>query len=59
MRCHRLAGEDYQLMVYGHAMHGVTHETATGQQPGVRYHAQTDARSTIAIHQFLAEILDK
>ncbi len=53
------AGADYQLMVYGNAMHGFTHETATGQQPGVHYHAQTDARSTIAIRQFLAEILDK
>jgi dienelactone hydrolase len=53
------AGADYQLMVYGSAMHGFTHETATGQQPGVRYHAQTDARSTIAIHQFLAEVFEK
>ena len=30
-------------------MHGFTHETATGQQPGVLYHAQTDARSSAAI----------
>ena len=29
------AGADYQLIVYGNAMHGFTHETATGQQPGV------------------------
>jgi hypothetical protein len=29
------AGADYQLLVYGNAMHGFTHETATGQQPGV------------------------
>jgi len=36
------AGADYQLIVYGNAMHGFTHETATGQQPGVLYHAQTD-----------------
>jgi dienelactone hydrolase len=27
------AGADYQLIVYGNAMHGFTHETATGQQP--------------------------
>ena len=29
------AGVDYQLIVYGSAMHGFTHETATGQQPGL------------------------
>jgi len=49
------AGSDYQLIVYGQAMHGFTHETATGQQPGVMYHAQTDTRSTVAIHNFLTE----
>src|SRR5262249_550795 len=45
----KAAGADYQLIVYGAAMHGFTHETATGQQPGVLYHAQTDARSSAAI----------
>jgi dienelactone hydrolase len=50
------AGADYQLIVYGNAMHGFTHETATGQQPGVRYHAQTDARSSVAIQEFLTEL---
>jgi len=50
------AGADYQLIVYGNAMHGFTHETATGQQPGVRYHAQTDARSSVAIQGFLTEL---
>ena len=54
----RLAGADYQLMVYGRAMHGFTHETATGQQPGVRYDAQTDTRSAALIHCFLAELID-
>lgn len=53
------AGADYQLMIYGQAMHGFTHETATGQQPGVRYHAQTDTRSTIVIRNFLAELFDR
>jgi hypothetical protein len=37
-------------------MHGFTHETATGQQPGVRYHAQTDARSSVAIQDFFEEL---
>jgi len=50
------AGADYQLVVYANAMHGFTHETATGQQPGVLYHAQTDARSSVAIQQFFNEL---
>jgi dienelactone hydrolase len=50
------AGADYQLIVYGNAMHGFTHETATGSQPGVLYHAQTDARSSVAIQDFLREL---
>jgi dienelactone hydrolase len=50
------AGADWQLIMYGGAMHGFTHESATGQQPGVAYHAQSDARSSIAIRNFLAEI---
>jgi dienelactone hydrolase len=52
----KTAGADYQLIVYGNAMHGFTHETATGQQPGVLYHAQTDARSSTAIQNFLGEL---
>ena len=49
------AGADYQVIVYGSAMHGFTHESATGQQPGVMYHAQTDARSSVAIREFFTE----
>ena len=49
-------GADYQLIVYGGAMHGFTHETATGQQPGVAYHATSDARSSRAILCFFDEI---
>jgi dienelactone hydrolase len=50
------AGADYQLIVYGNAMHGFTHETATGQQPGVLYDAPTDARSSAAIQGFFEEV---
>ena len=50
------AGVDYQLNIFGSAMHGFTHETANGQQPGVAYHAQTDRRSSVAIAAFLGEI---
>jgi dienelactone hydrolase len=53
------AGADYELIVYGNAMHGFTHETATGQQPGVQYHAQADARSSVAIQRFLNDLFDE
>jgi hypothetical protein len=36
-------------------MHGFTHETAAGQQPGVLYDAATDRRSSAAIDGFLRE----
>ena len=54
----RHAGVDYQLIVYGGAMHGFTHETATGQQPGVAYHALADARSSAAIRAFFGELFE-
>jgi dienelactone hydrolase len=53
------AGADYQLIVYGNAMHGFTHETATGQQPGVLYHSQTDTRSSVAIQGFFTELFNE
>lgn len=49
------AGVDYQVIIYGTAMHGFTHETATGQQPGVAYDEDTDRRSSAAIDAFLRE----
>jgi dienelactone hydrolase len=51
----RDAGADWQLCVYGGAMHGFTHEHADGTTPGVAYHAPSDARSSVAIQVFLAE----
>jgi dienelactone hydrolase len=51
------AGADYQVIVYGSAMHGFTHENATGQQPGVAYHAQSDRRSSAAIQAFFDDVL--
>jgi dienelactone hydrolase len=50
------AEADWQLVIYGEAMHGFTHETARGQQTGVAYHAQTDRRSSTAIQTFLNEL---
>ena len=52
----RDAGADWQLIVYGGAMHGFTHEHADpGRTPGVAYHAVSDVRSSLAIRQFLIE----
>jgi dienelactone hydrolase len=50
------AGADWQLIVYGGAMHGFTHDKGGPAAPGVAYHAATDTRSSIAIQMFLAEI---
>jgi dienelactone hydrolase len=50
------AGVDWQLIVYGGAMHGFTHEDADGKSPGVAYHALADARSSTAMQMFVAEI---
>jgi len=49
------AQTDYQLIVYGGAMHGFTHDTGP-QAPGVEYHAASDTRSFNAIRTFLTEI---
>ena len=51
------AAVDFQLIVYGLAMHGFTHEGSPAT-PGVQYDALTDARSEQAIQAFLAEIFD-
>jgi dienelactone hydrolase len=52
------AGADYQVIVYGGAMHGFTHEGGP-MIPGVAYHAQADARSAGAMESFLAELFGK
>jgi dienelactone hydrolase len=49
------AGADWQLIAYGGAMHGFTHETGPAL-PGVAYHAVADARSASAIHTFFNEL---
>jgi dienelactone hydrolase len=52
----RDARADWQLIVYGGAMHGFTHENATGTTPGVAYHEPTDIRSQRAIRSFFDEV---
>jgi dienelactone hydrolase len=52
------AGADWQVNVYGGAMHGFTHaHAADGATPGVAYHAETDRRSFAAAQAFLDEAL--
>jgi dienelactone hydrolase len=50
----KTANADWQLIIYGNAMHGFTHEDKWNV-PGVAYHAASDARSWRAIESFLAE----
>ena len=50
------AGADWQLIVYGGAMHGFTDEYAVGKVPGVAYHALADARSSTAMGMFFVEL---
>ncbi|HUO34823.1 MAG TPA: dienelactone hydrolase family protein [Candidatus Acidoferrum sp.] len=49
------AGTNWQLIIYGGALHGFTHE-AGPFLPGVAYSPQADARSRAAIRDFLAEV---
>jgi dienelactone hydrolase len=49
------AGADWQLIVYGGAMHGFTH-TGDSQLPAVQYHLRSDIRSSIAIQDFFSEL---
>ena len=48
---------DWQLIVYGEAMHGFTHKDGPAA-PGVAYNALADARSAKAIRSFLAELFN-
>jgi len=49
------AGADWQLILYGGAMHGFTYQGPSGI-PGVAYNASADARSAAAIREFFAEL---
>ena len=52
------AEADWQLIIYGGAMHGFTHQHAVpGAVPGVAYHRLADERSFAATRAFLAEAL--
>ena len=54
------AQADWQLIIYGGAQHGFTHDVASGiRVPGVAYHATADARSQDALKRFLGEVLEE
>jgi len=50
-------GADWQLNIYGGALHGFTHQTGPAL-PGVAYHPQADARSSEAIAAFLSDLFE-
>ena len=52
------ARADYQLIAYGGAMHGFTHEAAIHEANGVAYNAVADARSGRAIQMFFDELFE-
>jgi dienelactone hydrolase len=51
------AQADWQLLIYGRALHGFTHENGPAI-PGVAYDALADTRSSAAMLAFFREILD-
>ena len=52
------AGADWQLAVYGNAVHGFTHRHAVpGEIPGVAYDPLADQRSFAAARALSAEAL--
>ena len=54
------AQADWQLIIYGGAQHGFTHDVPSSiQVPGVAYHAVADARSQNALKHFLGEVLEE
>jgi dienelactone hydrolase len=51
------AGADWQLIMYGGALHGFTHsDAAPATVPGVAYNPVADTRSFAAARGFLAEV---
>ena len=51
------AGADWQLIMYGGAVHGFTHEHAIpGAIPGVEFNAVADGRSFALVGAFLDEL---
>ena len=50
------AGVDWQLHTYGHTMHGFTNPEANMPDMGIKYNADANRRSWVALENFLEEI---
>jgi len=54
------AGADWQVQIYGGAVHGFTHDDAVpGRIRGVEYDPKTDRRSFVAATAFLSEVFSE
>ncbi|MGH8133912.1 MAG: dienelactone hydrolase family protein, partial [Steroidobacteraceae bacterium] len=53
------AGADWQLNIYGRAMHAFTNPAANSPQSGIVYDATADRRSWAATSGFLQEALTR
>jgi dienelactone hydrolase len=51
------AGADWQVHAYGHTMHAFTNPAANDADFGTVYQPRADARSRVAMENFLAEVL--
>ena len=47
---------DWQIHMYGHAMHGFTNPTAHDNKSGIAYNNLADKRSWISMREFFAEV---
>ena len=52
----RAAGVDWQMHVYGGAVHSFTNPTADGSNPAIRYDQHADERSWLAMQGLFAEV---
>ena len=52
----RTAGVDWQMYLYGGAVHSFTNESADGSNPAIRYDRRADERSWRAMKDLFAEV---
>jgi len=52
----RAAGVDWQMHLYGGAVHSFTNPTADGTNPAIRYDRRAAERSWLAMQNLFAEV---
>jgi dienelactone hydrolase len=52
----RAAGVDWQMHLYGGAVHSFTNPTADGSMPAIKYDERADTRSWLAMRNLFAEV---